>query len=161
MCKCDCFTDRQRQSTGQRTTNTHTKFRVSFHQINLVHKLKTVPESELVQGRTYSTRNQYQELVPQCSTRNYNIFITITGTKCVRSYAHVCECVCTCLMAISPILSECLRMLSKKSRSCVIAVSLMCVLSLGIFSAIMEQNRYWPALGRQVCSSCSRVLSAG
>lgn len=68
---------------------------------------------------------------------------------------------CTCLMAVSPILSECFRMLSRKSLSCVMAVSRICVLSLGMFSDMMEQNRYWPALGRQVRSSCSSVRSAG
>lgn len=67
----------------------------------------------------------------------------------------------TCLMAVSPILSECFRMLSRKSRSCDMAVSRMWILSLGMFSAMMEQKRYWPALGRQVCSSCSSVRSAG
>lgn len=70
-------------------------------------------------------------------------------------------CYSTCLMAVSPILSECFLMLSRKSLSCVMAVSRICVLSLGMFSAMMEQNRYWPAFGRHVCSSCSSVRRAG
>lgn len=67
----------------------------------------------------------------------------------------------TCLMAVSPILSECLRMLSRKSLRSDMETSLMCVRRTGMFSAMMAQKRYCPAFGRQFCSNCSNVHSAG
>lgn len=67
----------------------------------------------------------------------------------------------TCFMAVSPIFSECLRMLSRKSLRSDMETSRIWVRSSGMFSAMMPQNRYWPAWGRQECSSCSRVRNAG
>lgn len=49
-------------------------------------------------------------------------------------------------MAISPTLSECFLMLSRKSLRSDMEISLISSLSLGRFSAIIWQNLYWPTL---------------
>lgn len=52
----------------------------------------------------------------------------------------------TCLIAVSPTLSECFLMLSRKSLRSDMEISLMSSLSLGRFSAIIWQKRYWLTL---------------
>lgn len=102
----------------------------------------------------------------QSSNQLMSCIVGNVQTKLTRGVKPIIRIRCyellrTCLMAVSPILSECLRMLSRKSFSCIMAVSRICILSLGMFSAMMEQKRYWPALGRHVSSSCSSVRRAG
>jgi hypothetical protein len=67
----------------------------------------------------------------------------------------------TCLIAISPILAECFRMLSRKSFRSDIDASLILSRILGIVWHIACENRYLLTRGRYVCSSCSSVFSAG
>lgn len=55
---------------------------------------------------------------------------------------------CTCFMASSPIQSECLRMLSRKSLRSLMEASLMFCLIIGMLSAIRSQKRYRLTLGR-------------
>lgn len=52
----------------------------------------------------------------------------------------------TCLMAVSPTLSECFLMLSRKSLRSDMEISLISSLSLGRFSAMIWQNLYWLTL---------------
>lgn len=52
----------------------------------------------------------------------------------------------TCLMANSPILSECFLMLSRKSFRSDMEISLMSSRNLGRFSAMIWQKRYWLTL---------------
>lgn len=66
----------------------------------------------------------------------------------------------TCFMAVSPILSECFRILSKKSLRSDMDISFISSRSFGRFSIIIWQNRYWLTLGRYRFSSCSIVFKA-
>lgn len=66
----------------------------------------------------------------------------------------------TCFMAVSPILSECFRILSKKSLRSDMDISFISSRSFGRFSIIIWQKRYWLTLGRYRFSSCSIVFKA-
>lgn len=66
----------------------------------------------------------------------------------------------TCFMAVSPILSECFRILSKKSFRSDMDISFISSRSFGRFSIIIWQKRYWLTLGRYRFSSCSIVFKA-
>ena len=66
----------------------------------------------------------------------------------------------TCFMAVSPILSECFRILSKKSLRSDMDISFISSRSFGRFSIIIWQKRYWLTRGRYRFSSCSIVFKA-
>lgn len=62
-------------------------------------------------------------------------------------FSQTTECISyTCFIAISPTLSECFLMLSRKSLRSDIEISLISSLNLGRFSAIIWQNLYWLTL---------------
>lgn len=71
----------------------------------------------------------------QYNTLSHRLWEFVSNTDCY-----------TCLMAVSPTLSECFLMLSRKSLRSDMEISLISSLSLGRFSAMIWQNLYWLTL---------------